>query len=468
MRLIAGMNFAIKNPHPRLLCGLCLAAALSGCAGSAVTERATDPDLPEQWRRQAAPGPFALGDLADYQMAGLDELVAQALAQNRALAQQRSRVQAARQAVIVRQADRLPSLALGGGAQRSRSATAAPVAERIDLSASIALELDVWGRLSDAQRAAVLQLRAEEARHEDLRRRVAADVLKGLFEAVAANQLLALFRQRLENLTESLDVIERSYASGLSDALDVYLAQTTVDLERANIASQEQASRQAVASLELLLAEYPDGRMPLQDSLPVLDGAVPAGLPAELLERRMDLQLAWFELLAADATLAAVHKSRFPSFNLTGSARSVGARFSELLQEGQTAWTAAASLALPLFQGGRLRALEAQARERVLELEQRYLETMFRAFAEVENELSRRQSLQERHAAFEEAQRDAEAALEIASDRYRRGLVGYATVLEAQRRAFDAQTTVVQLRAQLLQSRVTLQLALGGALGAEE
>ena len=467
MRLIAGMNFTIKTPSQRLLCGLCLAAALGGCAGSAITERAKDPDLPEQWRRQAAPGPFALGDLADYQMAGLDDLLAQALAQNRALAQQRSRVQAARQAVIVRRADRLPSLALGGGAQRSRSAVAAPVTERIELSASIALELDVWGRLSDSQRATVLQLRAEEARHADLRRRVAADVLKGLFEAVAAHQLLALFRQRLENLTESLDVIERSYASGLSDALDVYLAQTTVDLERANIASQEQAAHQAVANLELLLAEYPDGRMPLPSGLPVLEGAVPAGLPAELLERRMDLQLAWFELLAADAALAAAHKNRFPSFNLTGSARSVGARFAELLQEGQTAWTAAASLALPLFQGGRLRALEAQARERVLELEQRYLETMFKAFAEVENELSRLQSLQERHAAFEEAQRDAEAALEIASDRYRRGLVGYTTVLEAQRRAFDAQTTVVQLRAQLLQSRVTLQLALGGALGAE-
>lgn len=454
-------------PHPHILLGLCLVGALGGCATSAISERATALALPEAWQREAAPGAFELGDLGQFRTPGLDELLAQALAQNRALAQQRSRVEAARQGVAVSRAARLPSLNLRGNGERGRATAGSAVAERFSLSASLAFELDVWGRLSDAQRQAALRLSAEEARYADLRRRTAAALLNGVFRAVAANQLLALFRQRLENLNESLDVIERSYRGGLSDALDVYLAQTTVDLERANIANQVQIAYQAAADLDLLLAEYPDGRLPLGDALPVLEAPVPAGLPSELIDRRADLQAAWFELLAADAGLALAHKSRFPSFNLTGTARDSQAELSDLLGGGQLAWTAAASLAQPLFQGGRLRALEAQARQRVLELEQRYLETVFAAFAEVENELSRLQSLQERHAAFEEAQRDAEAALEIASDRYRRGLVAYTTVLESQRRAFDAQTTVVQLRSQLLQSRVALQLALGGAVGTE-
>lgn len=454
-------------PRLHILLGFGLAGALGGCASSAMTERATDLALPEQWQREAIPGAFALGELSQFQMPGLDALLAQALARNRALAQQRSRVAAARQGLAVSRAARLPSLSLGADAQRPRSTQGAAAPRRFELSASLAFELDAWGRLNDAQRESALRLKAEEARYADLERRTAADVLTSLFEAVAANQLLALFRQRLENLGKSLDVIERSYRGGLSDALDVYLAQTTVDQERANVASQVQAAYQAVAKLELLLAEYPDGRMPLGDALPVLDAPVPAGLPSELLSRRADLQLAWFELLAADAALAVAHKNRFPSLDLTSSARNLGASFSELLQDGEFAWTAAASLAQPLFQGGRLQALEAQAKERALELEQRYLEAVFEALAEVENELSRLRSLQERHAAFEQAQLDAEAALEIASDRYLRGLVDYTTVLEAQRRAFDAQTTVVQLRSQLLQSRVALQLALGGALGAE-
>ena len=451
----------------RLHIFLCLAGALGGCAGSAITEQARDLALPQAWQRGAEPGAFAPDALARFQTPGLDGLVAQALARNRALAQQRSRVEAARQGVAISRAARLPGLNLGAGAERSRAAAGAALGQRFNLSASLAFELDAWGRLSDAQRQAVLGLKAEEARYASLERRIAADVLTGAFQVLAANQLLALFRQRLENLTESMGLIERSYRGGLSDALDVYLAQTTVDQEQANVANQVQSAYEAAARLQLLLAEYPDGRLPLGDVLPVLDAPIPAGLPAELLGRRADLQAAWFELLAADAALAVAHKNRFPSFNLTSSARDLETEFSQLLKGGELAWSAAASLAQPLFQGGRLAALEAQARQRVLESEQRYLEAVYAALAEVENELSRLRSLEERHAAFKEARADAEAALEIASDRYQRGLVSYTTVLEAQRRAFDAQTTVVQLRAQLLESRVALQLALGGALGAE-
>ena len=43
-----------------------------------------------------------------------------------------------------------------------------------------------------------------------------------------------------------------------------------------------------------------------------------------------------------------------------------------------------------------------------------------------------------------------------------RGLVTYTTVLESQRRSFDAQTTVIQLTNQLLQNRIEIYLALGG------
>ena len=54
-----------------------------------------------------------------------------------------------------------------------------------------------------------------------------------------------------------------------------------------------------------------------------------------------------------------------------------------------------------------------------------------------------------------------------AADQYQRGLVAYTTVLESQRQAFDAESTVVQLKNQLLQNRITLYLALGGEFSTE-
>ena len=54
------------------------------------------------------------------------------------------------------------------------------------------------------------------------------------------------------------------------------------------------------------------------------------------------------------------------------------------------------------------------------------------------------------------------AGLNLAFEQYQRGLVSYTTVLEAQRRAFDIQSGVIELRNQLLQNRIALHLALGG------
>ena len=134
----------------------------------------------------------------------------------------------------------------------------------------------------------------------------------------------------------------------------------------------------------------------------------------------------------------------------------------QLLDGGSLMWRVAASLIQPLFQGGRLAALEEQAKIRLEQREKRYLEVVFRALAEVENALSREQALNARYEAFVRAEQNAGSALELAFDQYQRGLAPYTTVLESQRRAFDAQTTLIQLQNQQLKNRVNLLLALGG------
>ena len=459
----------IRTPNGlRAATAACLIPLLAGgCAGLAERPEDRGLRLPDAWQRSAAPGDFDGLGLADLNMPPLGAWIAEALADNWELAQQQARVESARQGVILSRAERLPGLNLGLGAERGRPSAGAAITDRHDVSLALGVKVDLWERLSAAQRNAVLRLQAEEARYAQLRRQVAAEVATAAFEASAAQRLLALFQQRLASLQTSLEVIESRYRRGLNEALDVYLAQTTVEQERANIANQTQLAAEAAARLQLVLADYPDGKLEMDAALPVLKLPVPAGLPAELLTRRADLQLAWLQLLAADAALAAAHRNRFPSLNLAASLRNAGTRLDDILAQGELTWAISGSLAQPLFQGGRLRALEAQAQQRVLELEQGYLQAVFRALAEVENELSRLHSLQDRHSAFQQAQVNAEAALDIAADQYLRGLVDYTKVLEAQRRAFDAQTSVIQLRARLLQSRVALQLALGGNLAQE-
>jgi outer membrane protein TolC len=256
--------------------------------------------------------------------------------------------------------------------------------------------------------------------------------------------------------------VASGYRQGLNDALDLYLARNQVERERANVAQQEQAQLEARAALQLSLARYPDGGIVIEGELPVPVDTIPAGLPSELLTRRPDIQQAWFRLLAADAELAASHKARFPRLSLVGSTGVTSVEFADLVAGGASGWSLAFGLTQPLFDAGRLAAQEEQALAQVRIAEQAWLDQVYRAFAEVENAISRTVSLDKRYAALIEGEKNSRAALQLALDQYQRGLVSYTTVLESQRQAFDAAATVVQLKNQRLQNRLGLYIALGG------
>ncbi|MBT8095091.1 MAG: efflux transporter outer membrane subunit [Gammaproteobacteria bacterium] len=449
------------------LAALCCAFFLGACSHSAITPDATDLGTPGNWVRGGDSGQVSPDWLDTFADPTLASLVAEAIAGNYSLAQEQARLYEAAQVVTIARADRFPSLDVSLGAARRGirgSSGERILLESYDADVGLFWDADLWGRLSKQQQAARLSFAAQEARVEAVRRDLAAQTANGYFGAIAAKQLLEVARRRLDNVTQSHEIVSSGYRQGLNDALDLYLARNQVERERASLAQQEQAVAEAVAGLQLALARYPDGRMEMESSLPVLPDPIPVGLPSELLTRRADLQEAWLNLLAADASLAATHKARFPSLSLVGSTGVTSAELSDLLDADLSVWSAAGSLTQPLFNAGELAAREEQARARVQLAEKQYLDQVFRAFADVENAISRSLSLQQRYDAFLDAERNSRAALELALEQYQRGLVTYTTVLESQRQAFDAEATVVELRNQLLQNRINLYLALGGEL----
>ena len=92
---------------------------------------------------------------------------------------------------------------------------------------------------------------------------------------------------------------------------------------RAKSAQQEQLLSENKVALQLLLADYPDGRLQNIKTLPVIELPIPTGLPSELVSRRPDLQQVWMNLLASDAGLAIAHKQRFPRISLVAAGSDV-------------------------------------------------------------------------------------------------------------------------------------------------
>ena len=445
---------------------LSAALFLAGCAVSAISPDVRERDLPENWRGTAEYDAVRDNWLAELDDVELSDLVDTAMGRNYLLAQLAAEVEAAQQAVIISGAPLFPELSLTFDSSRRRVISnqfgISRTSSNFEIGVDLAWEIDAWGKLRDVEKQTGLNLLASQARYADNRNRLAAGVARAWFNVVGAGELLTLLRERLANLEQDLDIIERAYNQGLTGALDVYLARTNVDQERARIAGQEQLLAENRVALQLLLGNYPDGVLQVDRTLPLLEAPIPAGLPSELISRRPDLQQAWMNLLASDASVAIAHKQRFPRISLVASGNDVSRELGSLLNGSALAWSVLGNLTQPLFNRGRLKAQEQQARARLVQAENQYLDRLYQAFSEVENALSRNKSLQTRYRVTLAAEKNAVTGLTLAFEQYQRGLVPYTTVLEAQRRAFDIQSGVIDLRNQLLQNRITLYLALGG------
>lgn len=397
----------------------------------------------------------------------LNQWIAQALSGNFDLAQARSRVEAAQQQRSSSRSNLWPTLDVDLSQQRQKSTDSSThYQNNANISASVAWEVDLWGKLSDTREASDFRWRAEQARYEASKLSLSAQIAKAWFQLIGAGQLSELLNERVDNLTTNLDIIQRGYRQGINNALDVYLAQSDLANESNSLQQQLATEKNAVRQLQLLLGQYPsgslDGEPHKSRRFPTLQQLKSQQLSSQNVRHRPDLQASYLELLASNQELAVAHKNRFPSFRLTGSAGDSSDELKNLLDASSLAWNLLGGLSQPLFSGGKLKALEQQQRAVVQQKEQEYLNTLYTAFSEVEQNITNESALKRQLEFVSASKSYAEAAEELAFEEYRQGLQNYTSVLEAQRRAFNAQNNVISIRNQLLQNRINLYLALGG------
>ncbi len=438
--------------------------ALTGCVtdlqqGQYVSQL----DAPAVWQTVAEDAAVKQGWLASFNEPDLQALVMQAIGQNQQLKQQWYKLKQAEQDVVISGADLWPSLDLSTSVRRSKDNQPVSYNNAASVSLDVSYELDITGKIAAAEQRANLLLKAEQLNYQQALEQLVADVALAYFDLIRQQELLTLQQQQVANAKADLDIIERGYQQGLNEALDVYLTRNALASEQAALAEQKTSHLRAVRTLERLVGGYPHGRLIINKTLPVLDTSVAVGIPSELITRKPALQSAWYSLLSSNASLAIAHKNRYPSIRLSAALSDSGDNLGDLLSSSQLAWSLLGSLSAPIFQGGRLEAQQEKAALAVKQSEQTYLDTLYDAFNQVENALTQQQNLAERYLKTLAATENAERAEQLSFKQYQRGLVSYTTVLDAQDRAFNAQTNLLNLRYQRIENRIALFLALGGS-----
>ncbi|MEI6894588.1 MAG: TolC family protein [Colwellia sp.] len=428
---------------------------------SQVDEKLTKPPLPDNWHESTTALAVENNWFAQLDNPQIQQLVQKALTSNHQFAMQAFDLEIAEQQLVVSGSELWPELDLDFSSGRNKDTGPTVYENGSSINLNLSYELDIWGKLSDADRVSNFNYLAQKASFEQYKQQLVVNVVTTWFKVIEAEKLLSLYRSRVETSQQNLTIIEAGYHAGLIEALDVYLNRNELNTELTRVSDQIREKTQLIRQLERLVGEYPKGALLVDANLPLLTSNIPVGLPSELISRKPELKASWYQLLAQDAGLAYAHKQRFPSIVLSGSIGDSTTDIGDLLSTS-LAWSLLGSISAPIFNAGRLKANEEKARLTLKQGEQLYLDTLYEAFSDVENAITTEKSLKQSYKTMLTAQENAEIAATLSFEQYQSGLVTYTTVLDAQTRHFESQATLIQIKNELIANRINLHFSLGG------
>lgn len=461
-----GQRFARRSA---LLGALCL-TLLAGCAtkppptlGEIREQSGTLASMPltNPWKAGAVAGPIADNWLASFDDAQLDALVTEAMANNPDLRVSAARVEQAEQYVEMARAALRPTVnLLGMGGVKSGDASS-PLR---GLSLSASWEPDLWGRMRYSRNAYQATYASAQADYEFGRQSLAATMAKAWFMATETWLQLQIAGNMVKSGQELVRLADKRWQVGPGNEQEVALARSSLGTIQDTEKQVRLAHAQALRALELLLGRYPSAELKARTDLPALPGAVPAGLPLEMLERRPDMIAAERRVAAAFNRVGEAKAAMLPRIILSANIATIQSDFLQLKEDFENPTSGVgAKLIAPVYQGG---SLKTQVKIRTLEQKEAtadYARMALRALGDVENSLAAASTLAERDQLLRLNLADNQRALELAQTSYRVGRTDLRSVEQQQLALDSAKLALLRVQSEQLSQRANLHLVLGGS-----
>ncbi len=455
----------------RLAASLVVLALLIGCAVGPNYKQppVTAPDQYREVQGPPAPAP-SLADQPWWDVFGdpvLQQLIDEALRNNFDVQIAAARVDEARARAGIARSEFFPQI--GYGAQWSRGSNSVFVppystatGNLNDVNVNFGWELDLWGRIRRLNEAAKAQYLATEGARRGVLLSLVSEVARTYFALRELDAELVITRKTVASFQETYDLFNRKLEEGAASALETSYAGAALGQVAAQVPEIERRIEATENVLNLLLGRNPAAvaRGEGVDRQP-LPPDIPAGLPSELLQRRPDIRQAEQNLVAANALVGVAVANFFPTISLTGLFGAVSPDVNNLFPAGK-AWSIAAGLLGPIFQGGRLRSQYDVAYAQWEQARVQYEQTVTGAFAETTTVLYAREKIIASVKELDRTVSDYREMVRLSQLRYFSGLSNYFEVLYAMQLLFPSELALVRARLDLLNDYVDIYKALGG------
>ncbi len=470
------------RPPLRLLTATAFASlALASCAVGPKAPDATLPPSASGAFISAGPAMTAAPARDDwwrlYDDPTLDGLIRQALAENNELEAAAANLRAVRATLNETRGARLPRLSASGSAIYSRqSAGSIPPGgpaltgpqdevETYDTGLDVSYEIDLWGRVSAAIRAARADADATQAAVDILRVSVAAETARAYADACSANARIAVAERTIELQSNTVDLTRRLLEAGSGNGLDTARARSALESSRATLPPLRAQRDGALFRLATLT-----GRTPAEASEaartcirpPQLSQPIPVGDGATLLARRPDVRQAERRVAAAAARVNVAVANLYPTITLGGSFGATAMDIGDLGDSENARFSLGPLITWSFTNPGVSRARVERAdalTEAALAI---FDQTVLVALQETETALTAYANELERRSALQAARDQAATAARLSRLRFDAGADSFLTVLDSERTLAAADDQLAASDALVTTYQIALFKALAG------
>jgi NodT family efflux transporter outer membrane factor (OMF) lipoprotein len=401
----------------------------------------------------------------------LNDLVQTAYDQNLSLREAGWRVMQARAQRAIAAGNLLPQTQQGFGQYEhvlnSKNLAASSPLRTLDqwsTGATLAWELDVWGRYRRAIDSADANLEASVGDYDAIMIGLVADVATAYAD-------YRTFQQRLEYAGHNADIQEKSLEltqakadRGATGYIGVHLAKSSLESTRATIPNLEIGLRQASNQLCTLLGLTTHDLSDVlgTDAIPTAPVEIAVGIPADLLRRRPDIRAAERALAAQSEQIGIAVTNLYPHFTINGQFALESEDFSHLFSSSSSAGSIGPSFHWDLLNYGRIvnnaRLQEAGFQELVAS----YQKSVLTANQEVEDALIAFLRNQERVEFLQATVEETQEALRLLTISYEQGAIDFDSIFILQGALVAAQDQLASTQGDVVTSLISLYKALGG------
>ncbi|WP_434585625.1 efflux transporter outer membrane subunit [Klebsiella sp. R390] len=395
----------------------------------------------------------------------LDRLLRQVSISNQNVANYAALYRQANALVSGSQADLMPTVGYDASTTRSSSHSSGgrttSNTHQAELSAS--WELDLWGKLRHTVEENRASAEASAAELNNVTLSAQSELAQDYFQLRIMDEKIALSQRSIAAYERYLTVINNKYQVGSESRATQAQAQMQLESARASMQDYQWQRAQLEHAIALLL-----GLAPAQFSLPVAKltatlPAIPAAMPAQLLQRRPDIAEAERNVAAANAAVGVAIAGYYPDLSLSASGGVSASSLQNLLSLPNRVWSLGPSLSGTLLDFGATSSEVEQARAAYDAKVASYRQTVLEGLQEVEDYLVELDTLQGEVASQQRAATAAQTSASVTRNQYDAGMIDYLDVATTENSSLTEQQSLLSLQSTQWTASVKLIAALGGS-----